>query len=353
MITVRLKHIIVLIHITTIFDRSLENNQISDSKVIMKRQEETLAGWNIVWWLFKLFGLPITIPWLVYHFYDIMQQKRRRSALSKKVVMITGASSGLGEALAHVFYSSGCRIILVSRRKEELERVKNDLMDTHQTVLTYPPIVLPLDLTDINNLKNEVSKAIMIHGRIDILINNAGISYRGEVIDTNVDVDIKVMLSNYFSQVALSKIVLPYMIQQQSGHIIGISSIQGRIAIPFRSAYAASKHALQAWYDTARAELADKNIKFTVVNPGYVKTSLSLNALTGTGQVYGVMDKTTENGYEPKYVAKCILKSVLKQEKEIIIAPFSPKCAIILRTLLPSLFFWIMQKRAKKLAHNK
>ncbi|KAL6255895.1 hypothetical protein P5V15_013136 [Pogonomyrmex californicus] len=319
----------------------------------MKRQEETLAGWNIVWWLFKLFGLPITIPWLVYHFYDIMQQKRRRSALSNKVVMITGASSGLGEALAHVFYSSGCRIILVSRRKEELERVKNDLMNTHQTVLTYPPIVLPLDLTDINNLKNEVSKAIMIHGRIDILINNAGISYRGEVIDTNVDVDIKVMLSNYFSQVALSKIVLPYMIQQQSGHIIGISSIQGRIAIPFRSAYAASKHALQAWYDTARAELADKNIKFTVVNPGYIKTSLSLNALTGTGQVYGVMDKTTENGYEPKYVAKCILKSVLKQEKEIIIAPFSPKCAIILRTLLPSLFFWIMQKRAKKLAHNK
>ncbi|XP_024878284.1 dehydrogenase/reductase SDR family protein 7-like [Temnothorax curvispinosus] len=318
----------------------------------MKR-EESLAGWNIIWWLFKLFGLPITLPWLVYHFYDIMQQKRRRAALGNKVVMITGASSGLGEALAHIFYSSGCRVILVSRRKEELERVKNDLINTHQTVPTYPPIVLALDLTDINNLQDEVSKAIMVHGRIDVLINNAGISYRGEVIDTNVDVDIKVMLSNYFSQIALSKIVLPYMIKQQSGHIIGISSVQGRIAIPFRSAYAASKHALQAWYDTARAELSDKNIKFTVINPGYIKTALSLNALTGNGQVYGLMDKTTESGYPPKYVAECILKSVLKQEKEVTIASFSPKCAIVLRTLFPSLYFWIMQKRARKLARDK
>ncbi|EFN72306.1 Dehydrogenase/reductase SDR family protein 7-like [Camponotus floridanus] len=313
----------------------------------IKRQEETLMGWSIMWWLFKLFGLPITIPWLIYHFLDIMQQKRKRAALSSKVIMITGASSGLGEALAHTFYRWGCRLILVSRRKEELERVKNDLMNTYQTIPTHPPIVLPLDLTDINNMKDEVSKAIMVHGRIDILINNAGITYRGEVINTSVDVDLKVMMSNYFSQVALSKIVLPFMIEQKSGHIVGISSVQGRIAIPFRSAYAASKHALQAWYDTTRAELFDKNIKITVISPGYIKTSLSLNALTENGQVYGLMDKTTENGYQPEFVAECILKSVLKQEKEVTIAPFSPKVAIVLRTLFPSLFFWIMQKRAK------
>ncbi|XP_012225368.1 dehydrogenase/reductase SDR family protein 7-like isoform X1 [Linepithema humile] len=318
----------------------------------MKRQEESLAGWSFIWWLFKFFGLPITFPWLIYHFFDIIQLKRKRAALTSKVVMITGASSGLGEALAHIFYSCGCRIILVARRKEELERVKNDLMSTHQTVPTHPPIIVSLDLTNINNLKDEVIKAISIHGRIDVLINNAGISYRGEVINTNVDVDIKVMVLNYFSQIALSKIVLPFMMEQQSGHIVGISSVQGRIAIPFRSAYAASKHALQAWYDTARAELSDKNIKFTIVNPGYIKTSLSLNALTGNGQIYGLMDKTTESGYQPEYVAECILKSVLKQEKELTIAPFSPRCAIVLRTLFPSLFFWIMQKRAQKLAKD-
>ncbi|XP_006609712.1 dehydrogenase/reductase SDR family protein 7-like isoform X2 [Apis dorsata] len=309
--------------------------------------EESLKSWHLIWWLFKLFGFPITIPWLIYHFLDIMQQKRRKKTLNGKVVIITGASSGLGEALAHVFYACGCKIILISRRKEELDRVKNTLMNTHVTVPTYPPVILPVDITNINNLQTEITKIIDIHGRIDILINNAGISYRGEIINTNMDVDIKVMLTNYFAQIALAKVILPYMIKQQSGHIVCISSIQGKISIPYRSAYAASKYALQAWCDCCRAELHDQNIKITIVSPGYIKTSLSLNALTGNGQIYGVMDKTIQEGYYPKYVAERILKAVLKEEKDILITPFIPKAAMYLRTLCPSLYFWIMQKRAK------
>ena len=309
---------------------------------------DTLKGWRIIWWLFKLFGFPITIPWLIFHFVDIMQHKRRKTTLGGKVVMITGASSGLGEALAHVFYDCGCKVILISRRKEELERVKNALMNTYHTIPTHPPIILPLDITNINSLQSEVGKIIEIHGQVDILINNAGISYRGEVLNTNVDVDIKIMLTNYFAQIALAKAVLPFMIKQKSGHIVCVSSVQGKISIPYRSAYAASKHALQAWCDSCRAELADQNIKVTVVSPGYVQTALSLNALTGSGQVYGVMDKTTEEGYSPEYVADCILKAVLKQEKDVIVSSFTPKVAIYLRTLCPSLYFWIMYKRAKK-----
>ncbi|XP_043800613.1 dehydrogenase/reductase SDR family protein 7-like isoform X1 [Apis laboriosa] len=333
--------------------------------------EESLKSWHLIWWLFKLFGFPITIPWLIYHFLDIMQQKRRKKTLNGKVVIITGASSGLGEALAHVFYACGCKIILISRRKEELDRVKNTLMNTHVTIPTYPPVILPVDITNINSLQTEITKIIDIHGRIDILINNAGISYRGEIINTNMDVDIKVMLTNYFAQIALAKVILPYMIKQQSGHIVCISSIQGKISIPYRleyfififktyfslnfnlynsnrSAYAASKYALQAWCDCCRAELHDQNIKITIVSPGYIKTSLSLNALTGNGQIYGVMDKTIQEGYYPKYVADRILKAVLKEEKDILITPFIPKAAMYLRTLCPSLYFWIMQKRAKK-----
>ncbi|XP_015594472.1 dehydrogenase/reductase SDR family protein 7-like [Cephus cinctus] len=317
------------------------------------KQNETAKGWHIMWWLFGLFGIPITFPWLLYNVVDVILQKRRRANLSGKVVMITGASSGLGEALAHSFYSCGCRVILVSRRKDMLEKVKDNLMNTHHTVPTHPPVVLPLDLIDINSLHLEVEKVLRIHGRIDILINNAGISYRGEVINTNVDVDIKVMLVNYFAQIALTKAVLPAMIKHRSGHIVCISSVQGKIAIPFRSAYAASKHALQAWCDSARAELADRNIKVTVINPGYIKTALSLNALTGTGHTYGVMDETTEKGYSPKYVSDKILNAVLKEEREITIATFTPKAAIYLRTVLPSIYFWIMQKRGKNLAKQE
>ncbi|CAK9821949.1 Dehydrogenase/reductase SDR family protein 7-like [Anthophora retusa] len=316
-------------------------------------EEQSVKCSRVVWWLFKLFGLPITIPWFIYHCLDIIKYKRRKSTLNGKVVIITGASSGLGEALAHAFYECGCKVILISRRKEELERVKNALINTHATVPTYPPVILPLDITNINNLQAEVTKIIEIHGRIDILINNAGISYRGEVVNTNLDVDIKVMLTNYFAQIALAKAVLPYMIKEQSGHIVCVSSVQGKISIPYRSAYAASKHALQAWCDSCRAELADKNIKITVASPGYVRTALSLNALTGTGQVYGVMDKTTQEGYSPEYVAQCILKAVLKQEKDVVIASYSPKVAIYLRTLCPSLYFWIMQKRARKAAKEE
>lgn len=316
-------------------------------------KEETLKGWQLIWWLFKLLGFPITIPWLIYHFVDIMQQKRRKAALSGKVVMITGASSGLGEALAHAFYDCGCKIILVSRRQEELKRVKNDLMNTHVTVTTYPPIIMSLDITNMNSLQSKVASIMEICGKIDILINNAGVSYRGEVVNTNVDVDIKIMLTNYFAQIALAKAVLPHMIKQQSGHIVCVSSVQGRISIPYRSAYAASKHALQAWCDSCRAELADQNIKVTVVSPGYINTSLSLNALTGTGQTYGVMDQATQQGYSSEYVANCTLKAVLKEEKDIVISPFVPKCAIYLRTLWPSLYFWIMHKRARKTAKNE
>ncbi|KZC13256.1 Dehydrogenase/reductase SDR family protein 7-like [Dufourea novaeangliae] len=156
------------------------------------------------------------------------------------------------------------------------------------------------------------------------------------------------MLTNYFAQIALAKAVLPFMIQQQYGHIVCISSVQGKISIPNRSAYAASKHALQAWCDSCRAELADQNIKVTVISPGYVQTALSLNALTGTGQIYGVMDKTTQEGYSPEYVAHRILEAILKDEKDVVIATLTPKLAIYLRTLCPTLYFWIMHKRAKK-----
>ncbi|KAK1134030.1 hypothetical protein K0M31_011815 [Melipona bicolor] len=311
-------------------------------------KEETLKGWHLIWWLFKLFGFPITIPWLIYHFFDIMQQKRKKNMLRGKVVIITGASSGLGEALAHVFYDIGCKLVLISRRKEELERVKNDLMNSYVTIPTYPPVILPLDITNINSLQTEVAKIIDIHGKIDILINNAGIAYRGEIINTDMDVNIKIMLTNYFAQIALAKAVLPYMIQQQSGHIVCVSSIQGKISIPFRSAYAASKYALQAWCDCCRAELHEKNIKVTVISPGYIRTSFSLNALTESGQIYGVMDKTTQEGYDPRYAADCILKAVLKEKKDVLIAPFIPRLAVHIRTLCPSLYFWIMQRQFKK-----
>ena len=165
-----------------------------------------------------------------------------------------------------------------------------------------------------------------------------------------MDVDIKVMLVNYFGTIALTKAALPSMIRRKEGRIVFVGSVQGKFAIPHRSAYTASKHALQAFSDSLRSEMDEHNVKVTLVSPGYIKTSLSLNALTGSGKQYGVLDPTTEYGYTTEYVSKQILKGILRDEKDMIIAPITPNLAIWLRFICPSLYFWIMAKRARKLA---
>ncbi|XP_049956986.1 dehydrogenase/reductase SDR family protein 7-like isoform X4 [Schistocerca serialis cubense] len=237
------------------------------------------------------------LPFTIFAAYKSLRRRRLKYRLKEKVVLITGASSGLGEALAHAFYRAGCRVVLAARCEDELRRVKNMLLTTHsvsKTDVTHPPVVLPLDLSDLNALPGRVAKVLEIFGHIDILINNGGISYRGNILTTSIDVDIKLMLINYFGQVALTKAVLPSMIDRQSGHIVSVSSVQGKIAIPYRSAYTASKHAVQAFSDTLRAEVAAHNINVTLVSPGYIHTKLSVNALTGNGEAYGVFKKGDE-----------------------------------------------------------
>ncbi|VEN57570.1 unnamed protein product [Callosobruchus maculatus] len=149
--------------------------------------------------------LAISIPWIIFKVFRAVCLQKNLNKLVGKVVVITGASSGLGEALAHEFYKHGCEVVLCARRRQELERVRSDLLHTHYTVQTHPPIIIPLDLSDINSLPEQVKKILSITGHIDILINNGGISHRGSIISTNPDVDMKIMLVNYFGAAALTK----------------------------------------------------------------------------------------------------------------------------------------------------
>lgn len=143
------------------------------------------------------------------------------------------------------------------------------------------------------------------------------------------------------------------MIKKGEGHIVFISSVQGLIAIPERSAYSASKHALQAFADSLRAEVAGSNVQVSVVSPGYVKTQLSVNALTGSGTNYGQTDPNTEQGYSASFVAEKIVRAVVQKEKEVVIATALPRIAIFIRHFFPGLYFYIMAKRAKKVGFNK
>nr|CAG4650211.1 EOG090X07KM [Sida crystallina] len=274
---------------------------------------------------------------------------KKELGLEGKVVLITGASSGLGEALAHAFYSEGCKIILCARQKAKLEQVREHLLSSgNRQGNVYPPVIIQIDLEELNSLDSKMETAIGVYGHVDILVNNGGISYRGEITDTTLEVDVRLMKTNYFGSVALTKALLPSMIQRKSGHILMIGSVQSKLAIPFRSAYSASKHALQAFSDSLRAEVNQHNIKVTVVNPGYIKTNLSLNALTGSGQLYGHMDPTTESGLDPAVAANSIIAAVKNGKCELMLCSLFYRFIVLLRVLFPGIFFWAMARRASK-----
>ncbi|XP_064594422.1 dehydrogenase/reductase SDR family protein 7-like [Liolophura sinensis] len=299
----------------------------------------------LVWKIAGSFLLPITIVYLLIRFCG-----RKKLCLRNKVVLITGASSGLGEACAHAFYRAGCKLILAGRRGKELQRVKDDLLTKTDVKndKVHPPELAVLDITDASSLQEKMASIVALYGVLDILINNAGISYRGEIEHTNMDVYRKLMEVNFFGQIALTKEILPVMVQQKKGMIVFISSMQGKVSIPYRSAYSSAKHALQAFSDCLRAETAERGVDVCVVSPGYISTNLSRNAVRGDGSLHGVIDKTTASGMTPQEAAQAVLQTVTYRHQDVVLSSITHKLAIYIRTLLPSLFFWIMLKRAKK-----
>lgn len=209
---------------------------------------------------------------------------------------------------------------------------------------------MTIDVSDLNSIPSKVNEVLDIHENIDILVNNAGMSLRSEIVNTDMKVDIQIMLVNYFGSVALTKAVLPSMISRKKGSILFIGSVQSKFGIPERSSYGASKHALQCFTETLRAEVARHNIQVTQICPGYVKTNFSLNAVSGTGENYGKMDEATANGVDPYVLSRDILKSLLNGDKDVLMCPFYIKVAYSIHHWFPSLFYWIMEKRAAKLA---
>lgn len=246
--------------------------------------------------------------------------------------------------------------MLCGRDASRLQQVVQELTTESpqtQSKLTYAPKTVVFDLADTAAVDRAAEEILGCYGRVDVLINNAGISYRGNIVDTQLSVQRDVMETNYFGPVALTQALLPSMIQRRGGHIVVISSVQGKIAIPCRSAYAASKHATQAYFDCLRAEIHQFGIPVTVISPGYIRTNLSINAVTADGSKHGVLDKTTAAGRDPRDVARSVLRAVRLRSKDVVLAGPAPTLAVYLRTLCPALFFRIMASRARKEQRSK
>ena len=264
-----------------------------------------------------------------------------REYFRNKVIWITGASSGIGEALVYQInrLKVNAKIILTSRNPEDLQMViqKGNLNENNC-------LILPMDVCDVDRMRSAYEKVLAKFGRVDILINNAGISQRSKVIDTIISVDQKLINVNYLGAVALIKTVMPDMQKRQSGHIVNIASIAGVVATPNRSSYAATKHALIGFSDALRAEVYDDRIQVSVICPGYVNTNISINALTQHGQKQGTMDNATSKGMKASECAKRILKAVAAKKPQVYIAGPKEMTSIYLKKWAPGLLRLAIRK---------
>ncbi|MCH8549624.1 MAG: SDR family oxidoreductase [Balneolaceae bacterium] len=256
----------------------------------------------------------------------------------KKTIWITGASSGIGEALALEFNKKGANIILSARRTEQLERVMSACVNAENTVR-----ILPLDLSVQDDFPEKRAEAEEFFGGIDMLINNGGISQRAYAVDAEMETIRRVMEVNFFGTVALTKEILPGMIERKSGHIVTISSVMGKFGTKYRSAYAASKHALHGYFDSLRQEVYEHNIDVTLVCPGFVRTEVTKNALTADGGKFDQMGDGQEHGMPPDEFARKLLPKLAKQKEEVYIGG-SEVLGVYLKRFIPGTFNRILRK---------
>ncbi|HSW13663.1 MAG TPA: SDR family oxidoreductase [Solimonas sp.] len=259
--------------------------------------------------------------------------------LSGKVVWITGASSGIGEGLAQQAAQRGAKLVLSSRRESELERVRKALPRPQEVA------VLPLDLAQLD-AADAVRRAAAFFGPVDVLANNAGISQRTTALETPMAAYRQIMEVDFFAPVALTQALLPGMLARGAGHVVVVSSVFGHIAMARRTGYAAAKHALHGWYDSARIELGNQGIRFTLACPGFVNTNVSANALGPDGKPWGKVDKEIGHGMAPAACAERIWRAVEQDRYEAMIAG-KEAIAVYIKRFLPLTAYTAFARRLK------
>ena len=255
--------------------------------------------------------------------------------LEGKVIWITGASSGIGKALAKAAAKAGMRVIISARNEAELERVR--LACGGQTA------VLPMDVSKHNEMEAFTSKAAVIFGPIDILVNNAGVGQRGLAVETELEVVKRIFDINFFGSIALAKAILPSMIDRKSGTIVALSSVLGSVPLSKRSAYVASKHAIEGFYQTLRLELFETGVKVLIVRPGLIDTNFSKNAFDAKGAKRGDDILGKWGKMKSDACAKRILSAIQNGHENLLVGGIET-WGVLAKQLLPSAIFNSMVK---------
>ncbi|MEO1040903.1 MAG: SDR family NAD(P)-dependent oxidoreductase [Pseudomonadota bacterium] len=263
-----------------------------------------------------------------------------------QTVWITGASSGIGAALAKAFGAKGAKLILSGRREDALKEVAAEAGADH--------LILPFEATDFAALPAIAQQAEAWQGGVDVLINNAGISQRSLALDTDFSVYQKMMDVDFLAPVRLTQLVLPGMVERGAGHIAIISSVAGKVGVPLRTGYCAAKHACCGYYDALRAEVETAyGIKVSVILPGSVQSAIASNALTGSGDVRGTSDANIDNGLPAEEAAARIVAGMEAGEREIPVAEGMEAAALQMRAANPEGVFQITAEQGRVLAEAR
>lgn len=266
----------------------------------------------------------------------------RRADITSKVVIITGASSGIGAATAIEFARKGAFVVLASRNIENLQKIEDSI-----TKLGGKSVIIPTDVTEEEQCKRLIDKTIEKLGRIDILINNAGISMRASFNDVEIVVLKRLMDVNFWGSVYCTKAALPYLLQS-NGSVVGICSIAGHVGLPGRTGYSASKFALRGFLETIRNEYIHKKLHVMTVSPGFTASNVRFNALTANGIPQGETPRDENGMMTAEKVAIEIREGIEKRKREIVLTLIEGKLAVFLNKWWPSLVGYLANRKMRK-----
>ena len=259
-----------------------------------------------------------------------------------KVIWMIGCSSGIGRAMAIAFAKEGAKMILSSRREDELQLLAKEIGIPENT------LVLPVDLENLGDTSILIANGLKRFEKIDFFINCGGVGQKGFVEENPIDVDRKVFEVNFFGGIALTKAVIPIMKSQGFGHIVAVSSLLGKFGLSEYATYSASKHALYGYYETLRQELLSDGIHVNILCPGTVNTRVTYNFILPDGSKFNEAMPAQENGMLPSTFAKHALTALRKNKQHAVIASLSERIALLFKQYFPNLFYWMINKMLSK-----
>ncbi|CAL8284585.1 unnamed protein product [Merluccius merluccius] len=296
--------------------------------------------------------LMVVVAAGIYYIYNEVLQLMSKSLVRNKVVVITDAVSGVGSEVAQLFHKGGARLVLCGTSWDKLETLYDSLTGDADPKETFAPKLVILDFSDMDSMEEVVAEVVECYGCVDVLICNSSTKLKAPVQSVSLEMDRNIMDINYFGPSTLAKGILPSMVSRRSGHILLVNSIQGRLAVPFRSSYAASKHAAQAFFDCLRAEVEEygisvSTISHTFINASAPEPSEPPKTDAKTGGLAAFIASTLAHGVSPSAMANEIMRTVNRKRKEVLLAHPIPRVALHLRSLFPPFLFSVLAAGVK------